>query len=208
MRQTDTFRSGSSFLNSEFYVRSGAAALLRWAIIMKYTSLLLTVMLVCQGCNESKQEAESTSTGRVIQVESDDAGMVAAMQEARDSFDEFWAEVSADYERAIPALDSAMLKVYFADEAAPNDGEHLWVSDVNFDGSEISGVVDSEPLHLSYPKLGERVAFPLARLSDWLIVDDGRAKGAYTVQLLRGRMTESERTEHDSHYPFKFAPTK
>jgi hypothetical protein len=29
MRQTDTSRSVSSFLNSEFYVRSGAAALLR-----------------------------------------------------------------------------------------------------------------------------------------------------------------------------------
>ena len=28
-RQTDTFRSGSSFLDSEFSVRSGAAALIR-----------------------------------------------------------------------------------------------------------------------------------------------------------------------------------
>ena len=29
MRQTDAFRSGSSFLNSKFSVRSGAAALIR-----------------------------------------------------------------------------------------------------------------------------------------------------------------------------------
>ena len=175
---------------------------------MKYTTLLLLAIFACQSCNESKQEVESTSTGRVIQVKSGDAGMVAAMQAARDSFDEFWAEVSADHGRAIPVLESAMLKVYFADESAPDDGEHLWVSEVDYDGSEISGVVASDPLHLSYPKLGERVAFPLERLSDWLIVHDGRAKGAYTVQLLRERMTESERAEHDSNYPFKFAPIK
>ncbi len=130
------------------------------------------------------------------------------MQAARDSFDAFWDEVSADRERAVSSLDSAMLKVYFADASAPDDGEHLWVSEVAFDGSEISGVVANDPLHLSYPKLDERVAFPLDRLSDWLIVDDSKAKGAYTVQLLRARMTPSERAEHDSHYPFEFAPLK
>jgi hypothetical protein len=35
MRQTDAFRSGSSFLNSEFSVRSGAAALIRYGRKMK-----------------------------------------------------------------------------------------------------------------------------------------------------------------------------
>jgi hypothetical protein len=44
MRQTDAFRSGSSFLNSEFSVRSGAAALIRSAEMRKFTNILFVVI--------------------------------------------------------------------------------------------------------------------------------------------------------------------
>jgi uncharacterized protein YegJ (DUF2314 family) len=48
------------------------------------------------------------------------------------------------------------------------------------------------------------VRFQLDRVSDWLVASNGMARGAYTVQLLRKRMTDSERREHDSAYPFRF----
>ncbi len=46
--------------------------------------------------------------------------------------------------------------------------------------------------------------FPASRLGDWLIVDDGRAKGLFTVQVLRARMSEDERAAHDANDPFGF----
>ncbi|MCI0359197.1 MAG: DUF2314 domain-containing protein [Planctomycetaceae bacterium] len=51
---------------------------------------------------------------------------------------------------------------------------------------------------------GSLVSFPLERLSDWLYVVDGKAYGAFTVRLLRSRMSDEEKQEHDSHYPFEF----
>lgn len=181
---------------------------------MKNTITLLLAALLCQGCNdsqdgvESQNDVESTSTGEVIQVDPEDADMNAAMQQARDSFGQFWAEVSADYERVIPALSNSMVKAYFAEKPKMEGGEHLWITGVNYDGSKISGTVASAPLDLSTPKLGDQVTFTIERLSDWLIVDDGKAKGAYTVQILRAKMTKAERTQHDAGYPFTFAPIK
>ena len=186
----------------------------RWVKTMKKIITLLLAALLCQGCNdsqddvESRNDVESTSAGGVIQVGSDDTDMNTAMRQARDSFGQFWAEVSADYERVIPALSNSMVKAYFADNPEMEGGEHLWITGVNYDGSKISGTVASAPLHLSAPKLGDQVTFPLERLSDWLIVDDGKAKGAYTVQLLRSKMTKAERAQHDAGYPFAFAPIK
>ena len=44
----------------------------------------------------------------------------------------------------------------------------------------------------------------LGRLSDWFYVVGDNAVGAFTVRLLRTRMTAEQRRAHDSHYPFRF----
>jgi len=130
--------------------------------------------------------------------------MDRAMQTARDRFPDFWREVSADYQRIIPALDGGMVKAYFCDESEPLAGEHMWVGSVDFDGKMISGVLADTPRQLRSVKAGQRVSFPLDRLSDWLYVDGGKAMGAFTVRLLRTRMSDAERRAHDNYYPFSF----
>lgn len=97
-----------------------------------------------------------------------------------------------------------MVKAYFHDAESTHGGEHMWVSEVDYDGSTITGVLADRPRHLRSVQTGERVSFPLERLSDWFYVDDDKAVGAFTVRLLRTRMTEEERRVHDSHYPFQF----
>jgi len=130
--------------------------------------------------------------------------MQAAMQTARDRFPEFWREVSADYKRVIPALVGSMAKAYFHDTGAPLSGEHMWVREVEFDGKTITGVLADTPRQLRSVRSGERVNFPLERLSDWFYVDGDKAVGAFTVRLLRTRMTAEQRRAHDSNYPFRF----
>ena len=126
------------------------------------------------------------------------------MTTARKQFPDFWREVSADYKRAIPVLKRPMVKAYFNDEGAPLTGEHMWVSEIEYDGKMITGVLADTPIQLHSIRTGQRVSFPLERLSDWLYVENGKAVGVFTVKLLRTRMTEQERQAHDSHYPFKF----
>ena len=146
----------------------------------------------------------SQNTPSMIKVEAGDPEMELAMQKARDTFPEFWREVSADYRRIIPVLDIAMVKVYFFDDAAPLAGEHMWVRQVEFDGKAITGVLADTPRQLQSVRAGQRVSFALERLSDWLYVDGKKAVGVFTVRLLRTRMTDEERRTHDSHYPFAF----
>ena len=170
------------------------------------TRLLTTLALVgaLAGCGRSNTSPMSPNS-EIIPVESSDLEMNKAMQTARDRFPEFWREVSADYQRAIPALGGSMVKAYFDDPGgASQGGEHMWVSDVEFDGKAISGVLADTPRHLKSVRTGQHIDFPLARVSDWFYVNGGKAVGAFTVQVLRSRMSEQERQAHDSHYPFRF----
>lgn len=97
-----------------------------------------------------------------------------------------------------------MVKAYFYDAVAPQGGEHMWVSEVAYDGKTITGVLADVPRQLRSVQSGQQVSFPLERLSDWFYVDGGRAVGAFTVRLLRTRMSAEQRRAHDSHYPFRF----
>lgn len=140
----------------------------------------------------------------VIPVQADDPQLEAAMKDAREHFPEFWRVISADYKRVIPVYECALVKAYFFDSDAPNSGEHMWVQDVEYDGKMITGTLVDTPVHVQSVKSGQEVSFPLTRLSDWLYVEDGKAVGAFTVKVLRKRMSVKERNAHDNHYPFSF----
>lgn len=153
-------------------------------------------------------EERESSTGKATALDKDDPGMNAAMEQARKEFAVFWKAVSEDRKKPEPKLEPAMVKAKFSDKGKEDDAEHLWIGNVSYDGKAISGEVASEPLDLKSVKLGEKVSFPLEQLSDWLYVENGVAKEAFTVQYLRKKMHEKERKEHDSIYPFKFPPLK
>lgn len=169
-------------------------------------SAFLIAVVPCQA--EEKKKERETSTGRIIDVDDDDKGMNEAMAQARKEFPAFWKAVSADRKNEEPELVPAMVKAEFSDKGKEDEGEHLWIDEVSYDGKMISGVVASEPADLKSVKLGEKVSFPLERLSDWLYVEKGVAKGAFTVNYLRRQMSAKERKEHDGSYPFRFPPIK
>ena len=168
---------------------------------MRTLGILLLFLLQCLVACERAGD-HRTSTGPVAGVSADDEEMNAAMQEARDSFPASWRAGEESSARA--AGGPVMVKAYFSSSMDADGGEHMWVDEVSFDGKMISGVLASEPLELDEPRLGDAVEFPLERLSDWLIVEHGVAQGAFTIQVLRKRMTDEERADHDSRYPFSF----
>ena len=175
---------------------------------MKKTIPLLIAVLLCQGCKESKYENEDVNTKRAVRVDFNDADWLSAVKSARESFPIFLEKVSKDSDGRPSSPSKAVLKAYFSDISAPKDGEHLWIAYVDYDGENIYGVVESNPLNLDTPKLGDEVRFTLDQLTDWLVVREGKASGAYTINLLRSRMTQSELKAYDSHYQFKFAEIK
>lgn len=192
-------------MDSGFYVRSVATQFIRWAENMIFRAPILFAFTIFMTSCDNPSEPQA-SEPQIVSVNSGDAEMETAMAKARETFPEFWSEASEDYQRVIPTLTFVQVKVYFHAEDDPEGGEHMWVGDVSFDGVMVSGTLRSRPGHLDSVSEGDSVEFTVGQLSDWMIVDDGRAKGLYTVQVLRSRMTDDERVAHDSNYPFQLPP--
>ena len=132
--------------------------------------------------------------------------IVQASERARETFRYFWNQVSLDFNRIVPALELAFLKVPFSDDYSNPDAqvEEMWVEQVNFDGIDINGVLLNSPNWLKSVKQGDEVHSTLSQLSDWLCVLEGQVYGAHTVQLLRSRMADEERTQHDQAWGLNF----
>lgn len=171
----------------------------------KFFSLAFVVLAASfVGCDRLVPDSREPSTGPVIEVGGDDAEMNEAMEKARTTFASAWEEYRDGGDPANDEGAEFMVKAYFVDEEEDAEGEHMWVGGLSYDGETISGTLLSEPRDLRSVALHDAVAFPLDRLSDWMWVREGVATGAWTVQLLRSRMSAGERREHDSHYPFRF----
>ena len=151
----------------------------------------------------------------VFMFDDSDPEMQRAYENARATFRYFWREVSWERRRIIPALGLAAVKAPFSDgERATRakdtpEVEHMWLSEVDFDGQVVSGVLLNAPNWLKTVKEGDAVRVPLGQISDWMYAISGEVFGAYTVNLLRSRMGRRERQEHDAAWGLNFGdPTK
>jgi uncharacterized protein YegJ (DUF2314 family) len=138
-----------------------------------------------------------------------DPEMLSASEKARAAFRYFWREVAWDRRRIVKFLDLAYVKAPFSDGERPTpedypEEEQMWLGDVDFDGQFVTGVLLNAPNWLKSVKKGDAVRVPLQQIADWMYASDGQVYGAYTVNLMRSRMGEQERTEHDEAWGLNF----
>lgn len=157
----------------------------------------------------SSTMAESASPS-VFMFDNSDPDMQRAYEQARATFRYFWREIAWERRRIVPALDLACVKIPFTDSDPRGQAsdtpevEHMWVSDVDFDGEFVSGVLLNEPNWLKSVKQGDSARVPVGQISDWMYAISGEVYGAYTVNLLRSRMSLRERREHDAVWGLNF----
>ena len=136
-----------------------------------------------------------------------DSEMEAAGAKARETFKYFWRELSWERRRIVPGLDLACVKVAFAVEQ-PVDGqpsvEHMWVDDVDFNGRQISGTLVNSPNWINSVSEGDEVKVTLDELVDWMFAIRGKVYGGFTVNVMRSRMSPSDRREHDKAWDLDF----
>jgi uncharacterized protein YegJ (DUF2314 family) len=139
-----------------------------------------------------------------------DPEMQAAKEEARATFRYFWRELSWEYRRIVPALDMSCVKVPFedppelAERSGPDGVEEMWMNEIRFNGKDVTGTLLNSPNWLKSISLGDQVRVPLEGISDWMYAVRGKVYGAYTVNLMRLRMSRRERAEHDSAWGLDF----
>lgn len=147
----------------------------------------------------------------IFKSPSDDKEMEQAASKSRQTFKYFWREMAWEHRRIIPGLELAAVKASFSDPPeirAKNPGglevEHMWLLEVEFDGKQIQGTLINAPHSLKTFHEGDRVTNAGKQLFDWMYVIAGNVYGGFTVDLLRSRMSKSERAQHDKAWGFDF----
>jgi Zn-dependent protease with chaperone function/uncharacterized protein YegJ (DUF2314 family) len=85
------------------------------------------------------------------------------------------------------------------------EGEQVWLSDVNYDGVLFKGTLQGEPTVAKGYLLNERLEVHPADVLDWVVVEDGKVLGGFTLRERRRWMTPSEQAEFDAQMPGPFA---
>jgi uncharacterized protein YegJ (DUF2314 family) len=132
---------------------------------------------------------------RTVQFESADAGMNAAIAEARRTLPSFFAALSKQGWRRT----GFCLKVRFE---SGGENEHIWLADIDASKTPMLGTVGNEPYLRGFAFM-QRVAFEIGNVTDWMYVDRGYLVGGYTTRLIRSRLSPAERAGMDAQLPFK-----
>lgn len=128
------------------------------------------------------------------------------MERARASFKYLWRELTWEYRRIVPAFELSAIKAAFKDPGGDaSQVEHMWLTDIEFDGEVIRATLMNAPHELTSVAAGDSITLSLADVEDWMYVREGRLYGGFTIQVLRGQMSEAARHEHDEAWGFTFA---
>ena len=141
----------------------------------------------------------------VTLVDSTDPAMQEAYKKARQNFRYFYRELSWEQRRIIPGLTLACVKIIFNDPVPHKQGaELMWCNEVRFDGAKVHATLLNQPSWLTSLNEGDSVTVGPKDLADWMYVIGERVYGAFTVQVLRSRMSRAERKQHDDAWGLDF----
>jgi len=115
-----------------------------------------------------------------------DAEMEFAFQEARDTLSFFIEQIA----RPHPNRTYVAVKVRFSPpDSSPQD---IWVDNITYTDESFRGNMgdDIPSLKLSF---GEEIVIPTEDIVDWMIVEDGKLIGGYTIRLSYERMSPEEK---------------
>jgi len=136
-----------------------------------------TVFLsIISGCNNAP--TTSTQNPPVVSVEDSDKEMNAAMAKARETFNQFkahWQDTGVQY------------SLKFALPTSEDGVEHIWFNPVEITGSQILAECANEPENILNLNIGDQKALDISNLSDWMIIDEGKCFGGFTIRVLASR---------------------
>ena len=167
----------------------------------KATLLATTVVtfLFVGGCDRADQDAaeivEREGEPAVHMISSDDPEMNSAIEQARASVTTFITSLQ----------NPGQNQTYFSVKARIVDGEyseHIWLYDVSYDGNQFSGKIGNNPLNVKNVSLGDKLTLDPSEISDWMIIENNKLVGGYTLRVLRNRLSEEERKKFDESLPF------
>ncbi|WP_316796209.1 YegJ family protein [Pedobacter agri] len=93
-------------------------------------------------------------------------------------------------------------QVYFSIKVKIIDGEnweHIWLTEPHFDDEgHLYGTVGNEPVVITV-KLNQKIGIDRQLISDWMIIEDGKLIGGYTIHAIRDGIPEKEKPAFDQN---------
>lgn len=125
----------------------------------------------------------------VVTVGSEDAEVNAAHAKAKRTIGEFWAAL----ERKRANEKNFAMKVRFPIKGYKDSAEHMWITDIRREGpGAYSGRLDNEPDYITDFKIGQRVTFTDAMISDWMFTRNGKIVGNESMRPLLAHLPKEK----------------
>lgn len=134
-------------------------------------------------------------SGNIESVSNDDIEMNTAIQKAQETLPSF---IQA-FQSPTRTQTDFLIKARFP-YGNGNDAEHIWIGDLSYKNNQFEGFLVNEPIYLQNIKLGDKVTVQISDISDWMIIDDNKLFGGYTIHVLRNRMTKSEQEQFNQDF--------
>lgn len=89
------------------------------------------------------------------------------------------------------------IKVKIADQGKV---EHIWLNNPSFDeDGNLFGEVGNLPIDISNIELGKKIGIQKELVSDWMIIENGRLIGGYTIRAMRDGLQGTALTQFDKN---------
>ncbi|NJB36069.1 MULTISPECIES: YegJ family protein [Flavobacteriaceae] len=90
---------------------------------------------------------------------------------------------------------------YFSIKVKIEDGnntEHIWLIEPSFDQEgNLFGIVGNEPIDVTNIKYDQKIGIDRELISDWMIVEQGRLIGGYTIRAIRDTLESHQLLDFD-----------
>lgn len=117
---------------------------------------------------------------------STDAELAAAIEQARASLDTFIAKITT------PHADRTFVAVKVRFTPPGESPQDIWVDEVTYADGVLRGNVGDDIPALKL-EAGEKIKIDEEDILDWMIVEEGKLIGGYTIRLAVERMSPEER---------------
>ena len=160
---------------------------------------LLIILFLSTGCSTIRALVGG-EYNNMRNYETEDEMMNAAIQDAQDSLPVF-IEALQDPQ---PGQSNFSIKAKFP---YGNEGaaEHIWVNDVSYKDGRFNGNIGNTPIYIDDLAYGDAVSISTEEVSDWMIVQDDRLLGGFTIYVMLGEMTDENRQDYYNEFGFWFA---
>lgn len=162
--------------------------------------VLVFSLLAVTGCGDGRNDGVVRRRGQPDYVRKyDPQAMDKAIAGARATWRQFAQALASPGDRMYGFSIKRGFRVGDDPEA-----EHIWLTQVSFDGERFTGTVDNEPVDTREVRLGDRVEVTPEQLSDWMYIEKGVLRGGYTIRVLVAQDSPQAREAFFKDVGFRF----